>query len=88
MADHIIANRGRYPTIQFGDTGDAVMFAQAILVWLGYLNRGSKNFNNVDGDFGLLTKSATLGFQSSEKLEIDGIIGKNTWAALLKAIEE
>jgi peptidoglycan hydrolase-like protein with peptidoglycan-binding domain len=29
-----------------------------------------------------------LGFQSSEKLEIDGIIGKNTWAALLKAIEE
>ena len=88
MADHIIANRGRYPTIQFGSTGDAVMFAQAILVWLGYLNRGSKNFSNVDGDFGLLTKSATLGFQSSEKLEIDGIIGKNTWAALLKAIEE
>lgn len=88
MADHIIANRGRYPTIQFGDKGDAVMFAQAILVWLGYLNKGGKNFSNVDGDFGLLTKSATLGFQSSEKLEIDGIIGKNTWAALLKAIEE
>lgn len=88
MADHIIANRGRYPTIQFGDKGDAVMFAQAILVWLGYLNKGGKNFSNVDGDFGLLTKSAALGFQSSEKLEIDGIIGKNTWAALLKAIEE
>jgi peptidoglycan hydrolase-like protein with peptidoglycan-binding domain len=64
------------------------MFAQAILVWLGYLNKGGKNFSNVDGDFGLLTKSATLGFQSSEKLEIDGINGKNTWAALLKAIEE
>jgi hypothetical protein len=88
MANHIIANRGRYSTIQFGDKGDAVMFAQAILVWLGYLNKGGKNFSNVDGDFGLLTKSATLGFQSSEKLEIDGIIGKNTWAALLKAIEE
>lgn len=88
MTDHIIANRGKYPTIQFGDTGDAVMFAQAILVRLGYLNKGSKNFANVDGDFGLLTKSATLGFQSSEKLEIDGIIGKNTWAALLQAIEE
>lgn len=93
MADHIIANRGRYPTIQFGDTGDAVMFAQAILVKLAYLNRGGKNYSNVDGDFGLLTKSATLGFQSATRdsanpLVIDGIIGKNTWAALLKAIEE
>lgn len=93
MTDHIIANRGRYPTIQFGDTGDAVMFAQAILVWLGYLNRGSKSFSNVDGDFGLLTKAATMSFQSATRdsadpLVIDGIIGKNTWAALLQAIEE
>ena len=92
MAQHVIANRKR-PTIQFGSTGDAVMLAQAILVWLGYLNKGGKNFSNVDGDFGLLTKSATLGFQSATRdsanpLVIDGIIGKNTWAALLKAIEE
>lgn len=93
MADHIIANRGRYPTIQFGDTGDAVMFAQAILVRLGYLNKGSKDFANVDGDFGLLTKAATMSFQSATRdsadpLVIDGIIGKNTWAKLLQAIEE
>ena len=92
MAQHVIANRKR-PTIQFGDKGDAVMFAQAILVRLGYLNKGSKDFSNVDGDFGLLTKSATLGFQSATKdtadpLAIDGIIGKNTWAKLLKAIED
>lgn len=87
MADHIIANRER-PTIQFGSTGDAVMLAQAILVDLGYLNRGGKDYTNVDGDFGLLTKSAVLGFQSHEKLTIDGIVGKNTWAKLLEAIKE
>ena len=93
MADHVIANRGKYPTIQFGSTGDAVMFAQAILVRLGYLNKGSKDFANVDGDFGLLTKAATLGFQSATRdsedpLVIDGIIGKNTWTRLLDAIKE
>ena len=92
MAEHVIANRKR-PTIQFGDTGDAVMFAQAILVDLGYLNKGGKNYANVDGDFGLLTKAAVLGFQSAtrnsdEPLVIDGIVGKNTWAALLQAIKE
>ncbi len=87
MAQHIVSNRKR-PTIQFGDTGDAVMFAQAILVDLGYLNKGGKDYKNVDGDFGLLTKSAVLGFQSHEKLTIDGIVGKNTWAALLQAIKE
>lgn len=87
MSGHIIANRKR-PTIQFGDTGDAVMFAQAILVDLGYLNKGGKDYTNVDGDFGLLTKAAVLGFQSHEKLVIDGIVGKNTWAKLLEAIKE
>lgn len=91
MAQHIIASR-KYPTIKYGDTGDAVMFAQAILVRLGYLNKG-KEYANVDGDFGVLTKSATLGFQSSTKdsadpLEIDGIIGKKTWAKLLGEIKE
>lgn len=93
MANHIIANRSKYPTIQYGDTGDAVMFAQAILVQLGYLNKGGKDYANVDGDFGLLTKSATLGFQSATRnsadpLVIDGIIGKKTWAKLLGEIKE
>lgn len=92
MADHIIASR-KYPTIQYGSTGDAVMFAQAILVRLGYLNKGGKDYTNVDGDFGLLTKSATLGFQSATRnsvdpLVIDGIIGKKTWAKLLGEIKE
>ena len=92
MAEHIIASR-KYPTIQYGSTGDAVMFAQAILVRLGYLNKGGKDYANVDGDFGLLTKSATLGFQSATRdsadpLVIDGIIGKKTWAKLLGEIKE
>lgn len=92
MAEHIIASR-KYPTIQYGSTGDAVMFAQAILVRLGYLNKGGKDYANVDGDFGLLTKSATLGFQSATRdsadpLVIDGIIGKKTWAKLLNEIKE
>lgn len=91
MAQHIVANR-KYPTIQYGSTGDAVMFAQAILVRLGYLNKGGKDYANVDGDFGLLTKAATMSFQSAtrdsaEPLVIDGIIGQKTWAKLREAIE-
>lgn len=79
MAQHIINNSKRkYPTIQYGDTGDAVMLAQAILVYLGYLNKGNRDYKNVDGDFGTLTKAATMSFQSANKLTIDGIIGPET----------
>jgi peptidoglycan hydrolase-like protein with peptidoglycan-binding domain len=39
---------------------------------------------DVDGIFGPKTDSAVRAFQSNENLAVDGIVGKNTWTALLQ----
>ena len=39
---------------------------------------------DVDGDFGPKTKAAVRDFQSNENLTVDGIVGRNTWTALLR----
>lgn len=48
----------------------------------------SKSYNigewGVDGDFGQATKYAVEDFQAESGLDIDGIVGKDTWSALLK----
>ncbi|MEM9831786.1 MAG: peptidoglycan-binding domain-containing protein [Bacteroidota bacterium] len=38
----------------------------------------------VDGDFGRKTREAVINFQQNHHLNDDGIIGKNTWAALVR----
>lgn len=38
----------------------------------------------VDGDFGSKTYSAVWSYQAKNDLEVDGIVGKNTWNSLLK----
>jgi peptidoglycan hydrolase-like protein with peptidoglycan-binding domain len=38
--------------------------------------------SGVDGDFGSETDSAVRSFQSDKGLEVDGIVGQDTWAAL------
>jgi peptidoglycan hydrolase-like protein with peptidoglycan-binding domain len=38
-----------------------------------------------DGDFGPLTDAAVKAFQSDNGLEVDGVVGNRTWAALAKA---
>lgn len=38
----------------------------------------------VDGDFGYLTHDAVRRYQSSRGLEVDGVVGVNTWKRLLK----
>lgn len=58
------------PLLRQGDRGDAVKELQEIL---GIVR---------DGDFGPMTKRAVVEFQRSKGLYADGIVGKNTWAAL------
>lgn len=67
------------PTVQKGDTGETVRAAQLLLIGRGY-TCGSWG---ADGDFGAATQAATINYQRTHNLDADGIIGKQTWCALL-----
>lgn len=69
-----------YPTIKLGSKGADVKKAQQLLIAKGY----SCGAAGADGDFGAGTYSAVKKFQADNGLEADGIVGANTWAALLK----
>ncbi len=68
------------PMISKGSAGKAVVALQAMLEVYGY----SCGAYGVDGDFGEGTESAVKDFQSRHDLDIDGIVGDNTWAAIIK----
>lgn len=75
------------PELQSGMAHNAVANAQAVLIRLGY-NCGGRTVNGAeipDGDFGPSTDKAVKAFQQLKGLEADGIIGQNTWEALLTA---
>ncbi len=66
--------------ISKGSVGNQVKTVQRILKDMGYdLGR-----YGVDGDFGPMTDKAVKAFQKDKKLEVDGIVGINTWTKLLK----
>lgn len=65
------------PTVRRGARGGITRLIQQKLVSLGY------NTNGVDGIFGAGTESAVKAFQKARGLAADGIVGKNTWRALL-----
>lgn len=69
-----------YPTIKLGSKGSDVKKAQQLLIAKGY----SCGAAGADGDFGAGTYNAVKKFQADNGLETDGIVGANTWAALLK----
>ena len=59
------------PVLRKGDTGPAVVQLQELLPkW-------------IDGDFGTTTESLVKEFQRSQGLAVDGVVGEQTWAALL-----
>lgn len=62
-------------TVQYGMRGKAVVELQQALVEQGYEL-------DVDGDFGDLTDAAVREFQTDNELDVDGIAGPETWAAL------
>ena len=64
---------------QKGDKGNGTREIQTGLNKLGY-------GLTVDGDFGTLTDSAVRKFQEEHSLTADGIVGENTWAALIDAV--
>ena len=66
-----------------GDRGERTKAMQAQLVALGYLNPGA-----ADGLFGKVTTAAVKKFQEDNDLEVDGLVGPNTSAALADAVDD
>ena len=65
------------PTCRKGARGNITRLIQERLNSLGY------NCGKVDGIFGAGTYVAVIAFQKAHGLSADGIVGKNTWRALL-----
>ena len=62
------------PIIKYGSTGKAVKIWQMIVGC------------DADGEFGVVTKGATMAFQTEHTLTSDGEVGPLTWSAGLKTI--
>jgi peptidoglycan hydrolase-like protein with peptidoglycan-binding domain len=65
-----------FVTVKKGDQGDAVSAAQTLLAARG-------QDVEVDGDFGDETDKAVRAFQKAKGLTVDGVVGSQTWSALV-----
>ncbi|MFJ3582815.1 peptidoglycan-binding protein [Streptomyces sp. NPDC090127] len=68
-----------YDTLRSGSTGPQVTAAQTLLNAQGFAA------GTADGVFGTRTVTAVKAFQSARGLPADGIIGRQSWTALLSA---
>jgi len=75
---------GEKPTLRKGDSGSYVTLAQTELIQQGY----SCGSSGADGIFGNDTQYAVKKFQQAHGLDMDGVIGAKTWAALDNAEPE
>lgn len=69
-----------WPIQQQGSIGEDVRSIQ-------YLLNSHGSSLSVDGDFGPLTKAAVEQFQQSHGLGVDGIVGNQTWPALIVQVQ-
>lgn len=67
-----------YPLLKKGSKGNFVRIVQEKLIQKGYV---LPKFG-VDGDFGSETEQVVKQLQRDVHIEVDGIVGKNTWDAL------
>jgi len=68
------------PTLSIGSTGQWVRELQWALNQYPYYVSGP--LLAVDGDFGPKTRTGVIDFQKYYGLEVDGIVGPQTWGAL------
>lgn len=69
----------KLPILRKGDVSECVRAAQFLLNGRG----ASCGIYGADGDFGNMTREAVLAFQRRNNLDVDGVIGEQTWAKLL-----
>src|SRR5262249_19342871 len=70
-----------WPTVKQGAQGENVFSIQLMLQARGYSL-------SIDGDFGPQTASAIKSFQSAHGLGVDGIVGSQTWPALVMTTQQ
>jgi peptidoglycan hydrolase-like protein with peptidoglycan-binding domain len=75
---------GPMPTLEVGATGPIVSSLQTLLT-NGASQWGGVTPQGVDGDFGPHTKAAVEAFQGWGHVQVDGIVGDQTWAVSLHA---
>jgi len=66
-----------WPIVRINDSGALVRAVQHLLRSHGY------NLT-VDGEFGAQTRGRVMAFQGDKGLSVDGIVGPQTWAALIQ----
>ncbi|MEO8524548.1 MAG: peptidoglycan-binding protein [Caldimonas sp.] len=71
---------GGRPVLRRGSKGDAVVDLQRMLQKLGFMLAA-------DADFGVGTEVAVAAFQRGHRLDIDGMVGRDTWSALDVALK-
>lgn len=63
---------GKMPLLKEGSKGEAVRFIQEIV-----------KATPVDGSFGPITKKCVIQYQRSKNIEVDGIVGIQTWTTIV-----
>lgn len=66
-----------FASFERGDDGQEVIAIQKRLVELSY------DIKNIDGEFGPETENAVKKFQADKGLEVDGVVGTETYKALM-----
>jgi len=70
-----------WPLVRTGDQNHPVQTLQ-------YLLRARNHPVAVDGAFGPATENAVRAFQQEKKLAVDGIVGAQTWTALVVTVKK
>jgi peptidoglycan hydrolase-like protein with peptidoglycan-binding domain len=70
-----------FPLVRKGDQNHPVKTLQ-------YLLRARGHTVTVDGIFGPKTDAAVRGFQQQKGLAVDGIVGPDTWSALIVTVKK
>ena len=70
-----------FPLVRKGDQNHPVKTLQ-------YLLRARGHTVTVDGIFGPMTEAAVRSFQQQKGLAVDGIVGPNTWSALIITVKK
>lgn len=69
------------PVLKKGAKGEIVRNLQTILT-MGAFDLWKTTPQGVDGEFGSNTEASVRAFQTWARIQVDGIVGSNTWSAL------